>query len=303
MPRLDNKYETEICSVCNTTIPANSIYCPQCKANLYKIYSKNQAKDPSSGFWAAFKEGFNRGYSSGDNANTDSNSVDSGRSVPDTNNSPQTSLREQLETIDPIEFEKLIARLYQAMGYTTTLTSATSDGGVDVVASIKVGPSSVTDAIQCKRYKGNISRPTLDALRGALPRFKASHGTIVTTGDFSQGCYASANEAGMIPLTLINGTKLIELLNQHQVFPYNINNSSHSSGETIRNSSSNPNMTSLKICIVCRTKHPINTDCPKCKSIIDEKSSKKSKFSENLGTYCCCIIILITIFMIISRTP
>ena len=42
------------------------------------------------------------------------------------------------------------------------------DRGVDVVADIQLGVTSVREVVQAKRHKGTIQRKELDALRGSL---------------------------------------------------------------------------------------------------------------------------------------
>jgi restriction system protein len=125
----------------------------------------------------------------------------------------RASMQELLETMDPIAFEHLIKQLLEAMNYqNVVVTSPANDKGVDVVADIELGITSVREVVQAKRQKTNIQRPVLDALRGSLYRFQAVRGTIITTGNFSKGTVQVAFEAGAPPITLINGEKLIDLL-------------------------------------------------------------------------------------------
>ncbi len=132
----------------------------------------------------------------------------------------QARVRERLlgviREMDPFAFERLIAQLLEEMGYTDVqVTSPTGDKGVDVVASIQLGISSVREVVQAKRHKANIHRPVLDALRGSLHRFRAVRATIISTGDFAKGTQNAAFEIGAAPITLINGEKLVDLLIDH----------------------------------------------------------------------------------------
>lgn len=123
-----------------------------------------------------------------------------------------------LATMNPFKFEALIKLLLEEMGYIDVeVTSATNDKGVDVVAHIELGISSVREVVQVKRHKGNINRRVLDELRGSLHRFNAVRGTIITTGDFSSGTKQAAFERGAAPITLIDGEKLLDLLRQHEI--------------------------------------------------------------------------------------
>lgn len=111
------------------------------------------------------------------------------------------------------DFEHLVARLLEAMGYVNIeVTRPGGDGGVDVVADIELGITSVREVIQVKRQQANVHRPVLDALRGSLYRFQAVRGTIITLGGFSSGTRETAFHTGAAPITLIDGDKLIELL-------------------------------------------------------------------------------------------
>lgn len=127
--------------------------------------------------------------------------------------SVRESLYELLIDMNPYAFEHLIKRLLEAMGYDNPeVTSPSNDGGVDVVADITLGITSVREVVQVKRHKRTIQRKDLDALRGSLFRFNAVRGTIVTTSRFSKGTEKAAVEIGAPPITLIDGERLIDLL-------------------------------------------------------------------------------------------
>jgi restriction system protein len=127
-------------------------------------------------------------------------------------------LSQYLATIDPFKFEALIKFLLEEMNYTEVeTTSPTNDKGVDVVANIELGISSVREVVQVKRHRGNINRTVLDQLRGSLHRFDAVRGTIITTGGFSKGTVHAAFERGAAPITLIDGEKLLDLMVQYEI--------------------------------------------------------------------------------------
>ena len=127
-------------------------------------------------------------------------------------------LAEHLSTMDPFKFEELIQLLLEEMGYTDVeTTSPVNDKGVDVVANVELGVSSVTEVVQVKRLRSNIRRPVLDQLRGSLYRWNAVRGTIITTGGFSAGVTRAAFERGAAPITLIDGDKLLDLLVEHGI--------------------------------------------------------------------------------------
>lgn len=132
--------------------------------------------------------------------------------------SVRASMQELLSTMDPIAFEHLIKQLLEAMNYQyVTVTAPSNDKGVDVVADIELGITSVREVVQAKRQKSNVQRTVLDALRGSLYRFQAVRGTIITTANFSKGAIQVAFEPGAPPITLINGEKLIDLLIEYGI--------------------------------------------------------------------------------------
>lgn len=128
------------------------------------------------------------------------------------------SLRELLQSMDSYAFEHLIKRLLEEIDYQNVqVTARSNDGGVDVVADIELGITSVREVVQAKRHKRTIQRKDLDALRGSLYRFNAVRGTIIATSRFSKGTSEAAFAKGAAPITLIDCEKLIDLLIQHGI--------------------------------------------------------------------------------------
>ena len=128
------------------------------------------------------------------------------------------SLRELLLDMDPFAFEHLVKRLLEEMDYQNVeVTSPSGDGGVDVVADIELGITSVREVVQAKRHRRAIQRKDLDALRGSLYRFNAVRGTIIATSRFARGTIDAAFATGAAPITLIDGDKLIDLLIEHSI--------------------------------------------------------------------------------------
>lgn len=153
-----------------------------------------------------------------DSARPSSRQSDIRKIAKDMRDEARTRLGEFLSQMDPFKFEELIKLLLEEMGYDDVNTTApTNDKGIDVVANIELGISSVREVIQAKRHKGTIGRAVLDQLRGSLYRFNAVRGTIITTGRFSKGAQESAFERGAPPITLIDGAKLLDLLMEHQI--------------------------------------------------------------------------------------
>jgi restriction system protein len=134
------------------------------------------------------------------------------------NEEQRKRLRERLGSLDPYVFEHLVRDLLTEMGYEdATVTKQTGDKGIDVVANVEIGITSVREVVQVKRVRGNLGRNVLDELRGVLPFHGAIRGTVITTGGFSKGCTEVATFPGAAPLTLIDGDRLIDLLIDHGV--------------------------------------------------------------------------------------
>jgi restriction system protein len=113
---------------------------------------------------------------------------------------------------------QLVRDLLEAMGYEdVTVTKASGDYGVDVVATVQFGITTITEVVQVKRRQESIQRPILDQLRGALPYYKALRGTILTLGTFSTGCINAALFVGAAPIGLIDGEKLLDLLIKYDI--------------------------------------------------------------------------------------
>lgn len=140
------------------------------------------------------------------------------RAVSEFNKNQREALREQLKGMHPYRFEHLVRDLLEAMGYEdVVVTKESGDKGVDVVATVQFGITTITEVVQVKRHQANIQRGTLDQLRGALPYHKAIRGTIITVGGFSKGCTEAALYPGAAPIGLIDGEKLLNLLIEHGI--------------------------------------------------------------------------------------
>ncbi len=89
-------------------------------------------------------------------------------------------------SIDPYEFEVIVATLFQDMGYDVKVTKKGNDFGVDVIATSE----SEKVAIQVKKWaKGNnVGNRDVQRLLGAmqLSTIKATKSILITTSDFTR---------------------------------------------------------------------------------------------------------------------
>ncbi|WP_221091402.1 restriction endonuclease [Deinococcus aquaedulcis] len=125
-------------------------------------------------------------------------------------------LREFLK-LTPTEFERLCARVMTAIGVQDVQeTHPTNDAGVDVRGLLVIEDLiRIRVAVQVKRYKGNVSRPEVQKLRGSL-----SHGEVgwfMTTGDYSPGAQEEAKASDRQPISLLNGLEIADLVLKYSV--------------------------------------------------------------------------------------
>ncbi len=127
-------------------------------------------------------------------------------------------IQARLMSLSPFAFEHFVKELLEAMDYENVeVTKQSGDKGVDVIANFQFGITEIKEVVQVKRTESSITRPVIDQLRGALPYHGAIRGTIITLGKFAKGVETSALFPGAAPITLIDGKRLIELVEKHQV--------------------------------------------------------------------------------------
>lgn len=125
--------------------------------------------------------------------------------------------RETFLNLTPRDFEKLVAALYQDIGYSVTLTKLTRDGGIDIHAEKNQPTSKEKLVIQCKNYTSNVSVEEIRSLLGVVASTKVTKGVLVTSSDFTSDAIKFANENPSIEL--INYKQLSTLFNE-QHGPY-----------------------------------------------------------------------------------
>jgi len=116
--------------------------------------------------------------------------------------------KEFLKRMDPLEFERLVCRLYSKMGYEVQTTARTGDEGADGFL-MKDGAKYV---LQCKRVQNSVGQPILRDLYGTLMHFQCQGGIVVTTGSVSS---AAREWAHGKPITIVEIDELQQLLQVH----------------------------------------------------------------------------------------
>lgn len=117
-----------------------------------------------------------------------------------------------LYEMDPIAFESLVARLFEAMGMQAVTTQRSNDGGVDVRALDPTPIRGGDIVVQVKRYRNTVPPTAVRDLYGTVQDAGANKGVLVTTSRFGPGSHTFANGK---PLELISGAELVDLLHRH----------------------------------------------------------------------------------------
>jgi restriction system protein len=154
------------------------------------------------------------------------------KSVSEDQKSPEPSMKENnvlaaeaykeeiltyLQTITPRAFEQFCANLLSFLGLERVeVTGGTGDKGIDGEGYLPVGPLVTTKiAFQCKRYSGAVSPHEIRGFQGAIGA-RAEKGIFFTTGYFTDSARKAARDNLSKPIELIDGERLIELLEEHK---------------------------------------------------------------------------------------
>jgi len=121
-----------------------------------------------------------------------------------------------LAAMDWEDFEHLIRELFEkefaSNGGVVKVTQASSDGGVDAIAFDPDPLRGGKIVIQAKRYTNTVGVAAVRDLYGTLLNEGATKGVLVTTSDFGADSYSFAKDK---PITLLNGSNLLHLLEKH----------------------------------------------------------------------------------------
>ncbi|HUI29008.1 MAG TPA: restriction endonuclease [Candidatus Acidoferrales bacterium] len=121
-----------------------------------------------------------------------------------------------LAAMDWEDFEHLIRELFEKefaqSGGEVKVTQASRDGGVDAVAFDPDPIRGGKIVIQAKRYTNTVGVSAVRDLYGTVMNEGATKGILVTTADYGPDAYDFAKGK---PLTLLNGSNLLHLLEKH----------------------------------------------------------------------------------------
>lgn len=128
---------------------------------------------------------------------------------------PATVEEQRLSLLDLTsrQFEIFVARLYDRLGYSTTLTSPRKDGGRDVLAT-RTRPGERDELrIECKLYSGHVGVEEPRKLLGVVVDEKATRGVLVGASGFTRAAHQFADRNPS--LELLDGANLVVMANEH----------------------------------------------------------------------------------------
>lgn len=138
------------------------------------------------------------------------------RFVPSHEVANQLDDRFNLAAMDWEDFEHLIRELFEKefkqSGGEVKITQASRDAGVDAVAFDPDPIRGGKIVIQAKRYTNTVGVSAVRDLFGTVMNEGATKGILVTTSDYGPDAYEFAKGK---PLTLLNGSNLLHLLEKH----------------------------------------------------------------------------------------
>lgn len=121
-----------------------------------------------------------------------------------------------LAAMDWQDFENLIREIFEKEfsqnGGEVKVTQASRDGGVDAIAFDPDPIRGGKIVIQAKRYTNIVGVSAVRDLYGTVMNEGATKGILITTSDFGSDSHQFANGK---PLTLLNGSNLLYLLEKH----------------------------------------------------------------------------------------
>lgn len=118
-----------------------------------------------------------------------------------------------IRRLDPSTFEEFAKKLLEAYGFVDVrVTQYSKDGGIDGHGKLKTGLAYLNVAFQCKRFRTNsVGRPEIDKFRGAI-QGQFEQGLFFTTSTFAQGAEAASFRPGAVPIILIDGKAIVDLM-------------------------------------------------------------------------------------------
>ena len=132
--------------------------------------------------------------------------------VSSLNRSLAEELINQIMSMSPSFFEKLVVDLLEKMGYGTgNVTQYSNDSGIDgIITTDPLGFDPIYTQAKRKSPDNRVGRPDVQAFAGALGRF--TRGIFITTSSFSNSAIEYAKNYPHATIVLIDGQQLTNLM-------------------------------------------------------------------------------------------
>lgn len=119
--------------------------------------------------------------------------------------------------LSPEGFEYFCQALLRELGMENVeVTGGSHDGGIDGLGFLRLNPLlRIKAAFQCKKTKSALGRSVVGDFRNAVMG-RAEKGIIFTTGWFSAEAQKEASREGVLPIELVDGDRLVELMQEHR---------------------------------------------------------------------------------------
>ncbi|MCM2357511.1 MAG: restriction endonuclease [Geobacteraceae bacterium] len=129
----------------------------------------------------------------------------------------KTKILKGLKSLTPSAFELFSKKLLEVYGFhDMKVTHISKDGGIDGFGKLKIGLAEMNVAFQCKKWSTNsIHRPEVDKFRGAI-QGEFEQGIFITTTGFAPGAKAVSFKRGAVPIVLIDGDGIVDLMIQKE---------------------------------------------------------------------------------------
>jgi restriction system protein len=147
-------------------------------------------------------------------------SVVSGAEAEEESTDLEEAARDQIARLIGMRFKghgltRLVEGILRAQGYVTYRSPEGADGGVDILAGAgPLGFGSPRLCVEVKSEAGQIDRPTVDKLLGAMTKFGAQEGLFVSWGGFKRNVYQELAPS-FFRLRLWTQKELLEALFAH----------------------------------------------------------------------------------------
>jgi Restriction endonuclease len=129
----------------------------------------------------------------------------------------RATLIERLNKLEGYEFEQIVARLLDALGFRDTqVVGRSGDEGVDLITYLNSPLITAKVAVQVKRHTGNVGPKDVSYLRDRWAH-RADRLLFITTSDYTAGAREVATEARDKAVELINGGELVDVMIEHSL--------------------------------------------------------------------------------------